>query len=233
MSRSYVIRPGDSLANIAYENGLLVETLWLHPDNAALRERRPDRNILMPGDVLAIPAKRVGRIEAATGQRHRFRLKDVPHQFRLQLFDNEIPRRRQAYKLTVRGAGFTAQRDGTTDERGVLSTYIPPRARDARLSIDATQGSPLELDILFGSLDPVEELSGVQKRLANLGFACPVDGRMSGQTRHALESFQQRFALAVTGEADEATRQRLRDMNEGVSKFPPPVNNDGAARPSS
>lgn len=220
MSRSYVIRAGDSLANIAYESGLLVETLWMHPDNALLRERRPDRNILMPGDVLAIPEKRVAHVDAATGQRHRFRLKDVPHQFRLQLFDNEIPRMRQAYKLTVRGAGFTAQRDGTTDERGVLSTYIPPRARNARLSIDATQGSPLELDILFGSLDPVEELSGVQKRLANLGYDCPVDGRMSERMRRALASFQHRFDLTVTGEVDEATRRQLRDMNEDVSKFP-------------
>lgn len=221
MTRSYSIQAGDSLANIAYENGLLAEPLWLHPDNAALRAKRPDMNILMPGDVLAIPDKRINTVEIATGQRHRFRLKDVPHVFKIQLFDNEIPRRNQAYKLTVRGVDFSVKRDGTTDNDGVLTAYVPPRALKGRLSINDRNSTPLELDILFGSLDPVEELSGVQKRLVNLGFACPVDGQPSDETRLAIEAFQRRFSLAVSGIVDTATRKRLSEMNEEVSVFPP------------
>ncbi|MBI3776578.1 MAG: hypothetical protein HY273_13725 [Gammaproteobacteria bacterium] len=89
MPKQHIIRPGDSLANIAYENGLLAQTVWDSPDNQALRDKRPDMNILMPGDVLVIPDKRLRKSAIATGQRHRFRLKDVPHMFRLQLFADE------------------------------------------------------------------------------------------------------------------------------------------------
>lgn len=221
MPRMYSIQAGDNLANIAYENGLLVETLWMHPDNEALRSKRPDKAILMPGDLLAIPDKEISTVEGVTGKRHRFRLKDVPHLFSIQLFDNEAPRRLQAYKLTVRGPGFSAKRDGTTDDLGVVTAYIPPRSVQGRLSIDDGQSTPLELDIKFGTLDPVEELSGVQKRLANLGFHCPTDGQPSEASNRAIEAFQRRFSLAPTGEIDAATRRRLRDMNEEISAFPP------------
>lgn len=231
MSHIYTIRPGDSLVNIAYENGLLVEALWIHADNAALRAKRPDRNILMPGDKVAIFDRQVMHVAAATGQRHRFRLKDVPHNFSIQLFDNTVARRHQAYKLMVRGDGFTASRDGVTDGQGVLTARIPPRSVTARLSIDNGESTPLELDILFGSLDPVEELSGVQKRLANLGYNCPVDGVMGAVTRQAIEAFQRRFSLPLTGKADSPTQERLRQMNEEISSFPPAANSAPAENP--
>jgi peptidoglycan hydrolase-like protein with peptidoglycan-binding domain len=92
-----------------------------------------------------------------------------------------------------------------------------------RLSIDELDEqdqSALELDILFGSLDPIEELSGVQKRLVNLGFDCPVDGEVSDETTAAIEAFQRLFSLPVTGAVDNATRQKLTAMNESVSKYP-------------
>lgn len=224
MPKTLIIRDGDSLANIAYEHGLLVQTLWMHPDNDALRAKRPDMNVLMPGDQLVIPDKRPSTAELATDQRHRFRLKDVPHVFRLQLFDDELPRERQNYDLTVKGKGFVKQLKGSTDGDGVLTAYIPPGSLTGRLSIaEADDQEPLELDIMFGSLDPVEELSGVQKRLANLGFDCPVDGLESAATRLAVEAFQRRFSLTVSGEIDAATRQALSAMNEEVRDFPDDV----------
>jgi N-acetylmuramoyl-L-alanine amidase len=217
----HTIRPGDCLANIAYEHGLLVETVWDHPDNAGLRERRPDMNILMPGDVVRIPERRDRAVVATTDRRHRYRLKGVPHVFRLQLFDDELVRDRQPYRLSVRGRSGTVALAGVTDDDGVLTAYIAPGTIDARLSIDETERYPaLELDILFGSLDPVEEWTGIQKRLANLGFACPVDGQPSGETTQALEAFQHRFGLPMTGEADAATRALLTQMNEQVNAFP-------------
>lgn len=224
MPRTHVIQSGDSLANIAYDNGLLVETIWMDPDNAALRSQRPNMNILMPGDAVVIPDRRQNHVDIATGLRHRFRLKDVPHVFQLQLFDGELPRDTQAYTLTVSGDGFSKKLSGTTDADGVLTAYIPPGVKEGRLVIGG-EHEPLELDIMFGSLAPVEELSGVQQRLANLGFDCPVDGLPSEATSLALEAFQRRFSLPVTGEIDAATRACLADMNEAIRDFPdePPL----------
>lgn len=220
MPHSHTIRAGDSLANIAFDNGLLIETVWDHPDNAALRARRPNMNILMPGDVVVIPDRRDKEVPAATEQRHRFRLKGIPHVFRLQLFDDDEPRANQSYKLTVRGKRGTTELSGTTDADGLLTAYIPPGAIEGRLVVDEDGDEPLAVDILLGSLDPIEELSGVQKRLANLGFDCPVDGVVSAETTAALRAFQARFGLPLTGEADGATRDKLRSMNEEVSEFP-------------
>jgi hypothetical protein len=223
MPKSYTIQAGDSLANIAFEHGLFVDTVWQDPGNEGLRKLRPDMNILMSGDVLTIPDRRDHEVATATGKRHRFRLKGVPHVFQLQLFDDDWPRANQAYRLTVRGKDFEFELPGLTDAEGVLVAYIPPGVIAGRLSIDELDEqdqSALELDILFGSLDPIEELSGVQKRLVNLGFDCPVDGEVSDETTAAIEAFQRLFSLPVTGAVDNATRQKLTAMNESVSKYP-------------
>ena len=71
MPRTHIIRPGDSLANIAFDAGLLVEMIWDHPDNAALCAKRSDMNMLAPGDPLVIPDKRRQDLPADTEQRHR------------------------------------------------------------------------------------------------------------------------------------------------------------------
>lgn len=229
MPQRHTIRAGDSLANIAWDNGLLVETIWDHPDNAPLKQQRANPNILMPGDVVTIPDKRDKEAPAPTEKRHRYRMKGIPHVFRIQLFDDDEPRASQPYKLTIRGKGYTKETSGTTDADGVFKALLPPGALEGRLVIDEDEDNDVReliLDILFGSLDPVEELTGVQKRLVNLGFDCPVDGEMSDELTLALQEFQRRFDLPVTGEADDATRDKLASLNDRETTHPDPPDGD-------
>lgn len=231
MPQRHTIRAGDSLANIAWDNGLLVETIWDHPDNSPLKQRRKNPNILMPGDAVTIPDKRDKEAPATTEKRHRYRMKGIPHVFRIQLFDDEEPRADQPYKLTIRGKGYTKETKGTTDADGVLEALLPPGAIEGRLEIEEDEETGMEalvLDILFGSLDPVEELTGVQKRLHNLGYDCPVDGEMSNRMRDALRAFQIRFGLPVTGEPDDATKAKLSAINEQETALPPPPEEAGS-----
>src|SRR5437660_1841847 len=51
----YVIRAGDHLPQLAYRMGFDAEAVWQHEKNSELRKRRPDPNILCPGDVLYVP----------------------------------------------------------------------------------------------------------------------------------------------------------------------------------
>jgi peptidoglycan hydrolase-like protein with peptidoglycan-binding domain len=61
-----------------------------------------------------------------------------------------------------------------------------------------------------------DEVSGIQGRLCNLGFACgPVDGKLGPRTRGALRRFQSDRNLSVSGQADNATRDRLKQESGG------------------
>ena len=71
-----------------------------------------------------------------------------------------------------------------------------------------------EVEIRLRRLYPIDQVSGVQARLQNLGFYTgQVDGIASPEVRDALLAFQQRQGLAATGEADAATRDALRTQH--------------------
>ena len=77
-------------------------------------------------------------------------------------------------------------------------------------------GTPQEtrVPLRLGTLDPLDDLVGVKQRLANLGFECGDRSReataaLDGVVRH----FQSTYDLPVTGEVDDATRAKLRDVH--------------------
>lgn len=66
MSTPYTVRPGDTLSHIAAKHGFpSYRDIYEHPDNAAFRIKRPNPNLIYPGDALFIPAKIVGAAAAA------------------------------------------------------------------------------------------------------------------------------------------------------------------------
>lgn len=221
MPRQHVVKQGENIVSIAEVYGFFPATIWDHGDNAALKEKRVDMTILMPGDVVVIPDKVQKKVKKPVEQSHKFRRKGVPAIYRLQLFDGEEPRRNQKYSLSVNGKFVDGQLDGL----GVLETFLPPSARYGRLVLKNDEGlvdEIIELD--FGHLDPVTEVSGVQKRLNNLGFACgEPDGSLNMKTYKALRAFQTRYGLDVTGQIDEATRNKLVELHDDVHEIPPPA----------
>ncbi|WP_437599802.1 peptidoglycan-binding domain-containing protein [Sorangium sp. So ce590] len=202
------------MVSLSERHGLFVETIWNHPENAELKRKRKDMNVLAPGDVLFIPDKRLKEEQAATGRRHVYRRKGVPALFRLQVFDGQEPRKRQRYKLTVDGRSS----EGTTDDKGILIEFVATGASRGELVIGPDE---LRVQIDFGHMDPIDTLSGTQKRLANLGYDCGgTDGRPSEATEAAIRAFQRRFRLPETGEPDEATLRKLEEVHDAPNEFP-------------
>ena len=215
MPTNYVVEEGDSITSIADQYGFFVDTIWNDPANAALKQRRKSMDVLMPGDLVVIPDKTPKVEQRSTDKRHVFKLKGVPAVFRLQVFDGEVPRANQQYVLTIDGHIF----QGTTDEQGVLEATVPPSAQQGDLRIGPDQ---FHLRIRLGTLDPGDEIAGVQKRLNNLGFSCgDPDGEWNDETKDSLKRFQRRFDLPLTGEMDDATRTQLEKMNDNLNDFPP------------
>ena len=218
----YTVQQGDCLNSLAKKCGFSdYAKLYRHSENAAFREKRPNPNIICPGDILFIPDRSVQEIPCATDQRHRFTLTEKKVYLRLCLQDDlHNPYPNTKYRLRVEELDYA----GTTDSTGMLHQEIPADAVDGEITIfpfpDDLSDPGYTFTLKLGHLDPVDEDSGVDARLMNLGFG-PTDtdtddsGSEDDGRGEALKAFQDRFGLEITGMADDATRQKLRALHDG------------------
>jgi hypothetical protein len=205
---------GDSVASLAERVGALPRTLWEAPENAALRTLREDANILLPGDVVTVPAIRSRQAPATLGMRHSVRRLGVPEVLTLRFLDSrQRPRAHLPYRCAIDNARgqFSKSREGKTDQAGVLREPVPLDATMARITLLAVGADEEYYEIELGHIDPIDTLSGIQARLKNLGlYGGAADGVASDDTREALRAFQARHDLPPSGEPDAATIARLR-----------------------
>src|SRR5512140_2551541 len=191
----YTVSAGDSIASIAKENGFLSTTIWDHPENAELKAKRKDPNILLPGDEVFIPEREIKQVSKGANARHKFKVKGEPHKLRLQLMKMDRPRKNEAYVLEVEGKLI----NGTTDGDGWIDQPIPATAKSANLTLKGGK----EVHVLrIGDLEPIDEVSGIKQRLNNLGFNAGSGNEVDDQLRAALKQFQAKNGLESTGEPD-------------------------------
>lgn len=207
MPTRHVVKQGECISRIAFEYGLFPDAVWNHPDNSQLKELRKNPYVLMPGDVVVIPDKRVKEVELPTGKRHRIRRKGVPEKLVMKFTRGDELRSNERYILEIDGK----QIEGSTDGGGIVELEIVPNAKIARITF-VEDGEELEFEL--GGLDPVTELSGIQGRLRNLGlYEGPVDGEMSGELEEAIKLFQERNKLDPTGRVDDALKSALQNAH--------------------
>lgn len=208
----YTVTQGDSIASIAHAHGFYWETIWDHSNNAELRELRENPNILYPGDVVFIPDREERQESGETNQRHRFRVQGLSQMLRIRLLDrNDEPRSDVPYTLEIGGNSFT----GTTDPDGILEHSVPPDVSNGTLRIGESDEEGT-YQITVGTMDPIDENSGVQARLNNLGFygpQCEINGEMDQETIGALRRFQRKHNLDEIDEISESARNRLSEIH--------------------
>jgi hypothetical protein len=201
---SYRVQQGDCLSNLAKRNGMDWKTIWDHPNNAKLREKRKDPNVLLPGDMLFIPDREPRWEKAPTGARHVFSVKPPKAKVRLRIKDEGKPVAGAAYTVTVDGQEI---KRGTTDGGGLIEVEVDADAQRAHVEMPE-QGKLYVLKL--GHLDPITETRGLQARLRQLGFYMgEVDGEYGEVTELAVWGFQMQQGLEATGQADDATRAAL------------------------
>ncbi len=237
---THVVAQGECLSLIAWNYGFTDwRTVYDHPGNAAFRAKRPNPNVIYPGDELYIPPVEGKDYGKGSDNKHKFVVKTEKWKFRLFMIDESgRPITDKPYKLEAAGMMPV---EGYTDDEGLIETEVPADTRSGTLTFLGD-----EYQVSFGSLDPVSRVTGIQARLNNLGYhAGPVDGIVGPKTRKAVYLFQASHPdeLKATGEIDDATRkllleihdldQRLTPAEEDMSEQPvPPDPPDAPAPPA-
>ena len=200
MATQYTLKQGDCLSSIAYENGFFPDTIWNHPDNSDLKQKRKDPNVMMAGDILTIPDKQLHEVSKPTDHEHKFKKKGVPAKLKIRVLKKGQPRKNEKYRLIIDGVA----QQGTTDGDGFVSQSLPPDAKEGKLIVGDPPGQQVFV-FHFGHVDPMDTDEGVAGRLHNLGYAA--DNDLPG----ALRKFQADNGLQPTGHADDATRNKLKE----------------------
>lgn len=219
MPKRYRVRPGDCISSLACKHGLLPETIWNHPENRSLKKDREDGHILLPGDILFIPDKQTTDRSCPTERKHRFRRKAVPEKLRIRFLDQDgKPRSGTPYvlKLDSQSGRSFVFKEGVTDSNGILEESISPDA--SRGTVILQDREEEEYEVMLGHMDPLDEISGVQARLNNLGYDCgEQDGVVGEKAREALQDFQREHELEVMDdssvEVNEETRAKLSEAH--------------------
>ena len=202
MASQYTVQRGDCILSIAHDHHLPWEKIWSHPDNADLKSKRKDPNILCEGDVVHIPDPVQKTISVPTGARHRLVVKRQVVKLRLRVVvdlgpkpapapppappsadrrniteedppPDTSPRTDQPRKsLAYKLTIDGVTIAGTTDGDGYIDCEIPARAQTGQLVLAPGTPDETEVTVNLGHLDPITEVTGVKQRLRNLCFDC-------------------------------------------------------------
>jgi N-acetylmuramoyl-L-alanine amidase len=207
MSSYHVIRQGEHLSKIASDNGFSdIRTIWDHPENAELKEKRQNPNVLYPGDRVFIPDMETKVESGATEQRHSYRYHGSTLMLRIVVKDIEDePIADTDCELLVGLNSYPL----TTDGDGMIEQQIPMTATGGMLSIQ-----DMEIPLEIGHLDPIEEVTGWQARLNNLGYYTgPIGEADEEQIRLGVEEFQCDNGLTVDGVCGQNTQNKLKEVH--------------------
>lgn len=214
MSKIHIVEQGECLSSIAGKYGFQnYRAIYEHADNADFRRRRPNPNLIYPGDELVIPEAPLEVFVCKTGQLNRFVVKRPERKLHLKLRDGEGEAIAGAdYELSIEGD--PDPRKGQTGNEGEVEELIPFDATSAKLLI-----GELVLEFEVGHLNPMFEVkddgvSGIQARLANLGyFWGSGDGQFGEDTEAAIRLFQEDHDLDVDGLITDDLRTKLAEVH--------------------
>lgn len=212
MPTVHVVQQGEYLASIARRyHKRRWQGIYFHPDNTEFRRKRPNPNVIHPGDEIVIPDLEERIESCATDRRHTFRVDSSTVQLRIVVRDDagQVVAD-EPYVLKVGGE----EHRGKTDARGRLERRIPVGVCEGELRLLRKNAA---FPLAIGHLDPIDDveetpLTGVQARLNNLGFFCgAVDNVKGPKTTAAIRNFQRQVLgrAEPDGVLDAQTRDAL------------------------
>jgi hypothetical protein len=134
----HTVQQGECLASISKRYGFQdYKSIYYDENNADFRERRPNPNVICPGDQLYIPDRRSKIIDHSTDQRHVYVLKRQKVMLRVIVQDEDgNPTASAEYKLMLPGGTIS----GTTSVDGLVEHEVS--ADLDRATLDVTFNKP-------------------------------------------------------------------------------------------
>lgn len=211
--KTHIVKKGECFSSLARKYGFHdPDTLYSHPDNAQLKQKRPNPNVLMVGDKVKIPDKQEKTEQISHSRRHVFKVKGLRTHLRFIVEDldgNSLANK--AYDLEVGAETLT----GKTDGQGLVERQVSAGVNRARLTLwlDDKKSSSLVWNLEIGALTPHDDNGGIQARLNNLGFFCgKVDGIVGPRTKAAVKAFKKKNNLADNDTIDDAFKNKLKTV---------------------
>jgi hypothetical protein len=211
MAETHRVEQGESHYTIAKKHGFPNwRVIYDDPSNAELKKKRPNPQVLHPGDLVQIPdAPKEPHLKVPLDKRTVItRTKKDFQPIRLVLLGhNRSPRPNAEYTLSFQGGELK----GKADTTGLIREEIPVGAGKVTLQVGDEKR-----ELQVGFLNPLEAntsdqgTEGAKARLRNLGyFVASVDGDQGKDFKAALLQFQADQGLEKSGKLDDATRQKL------------------------
>ena len=204
---THTVLPGECLASIAERYGFTnPRVIYDDPANEALRRARPDPNVLLAGDEVVIPDRKLRIVNGGTEQRYRFVVDRQPTYLRLRLLNRDgTPRSGLPYRIEYQDKVFP----GTTGGDGSIVHEVPSWLPGALVTV-TDHGRQEQYQVALGYLDPVTDSGGLRQRLKGLGYYVEVPGVPEDiLLRHAIHAYQHANDLPRTGTPDSTLYSKL------------------------
>jgi Putative peptidoglycan binding domain len=215
MATYHEVEQGECLSSIALQYGFSdYHTIYNHPENAEFKQKRPDPNVIYPGDEIFIPDKELKQENRGTEKKHKFKIHPSKTLLRIVVKDeNEKPLGGKSYELKIGDLILK----GSTNSAGLLEQTVAADVTEGTLKLwrdQSTPGNYLSWILKIGHLDPVSFATGIQARLNNLAFSCgSVDGIIGPKTKAAVRAFQEYYGLQVDGIPGPITQAKLKELH--------------------
>jgi hypothetical protein len=197
------VQSGMGVDKIALRCGHLPETIWRHPNNAPLVDKRQSRNVLEPGDKIYVPPRRPRVEEARPGHLYVLVRKGARARLRLRFELAFEPLQGKHYMIEIPDQPSIT---GVTVD-GYVECDVPAETEVVHAKV---QGLPRPVVLRLDTLRPIWGDVGVLQRLKNLGLPCgkPEDG-VSPEGVGALKRFQRIISIEPSGAIDDRVRKSL------------------------
>ncbi|HEX7809812.1 MAG TPA: peptidoglycan-binding domain-containing protein [Thermoanaerobaculia bacterium] len=227
---SYTAKDGDTIIALAYANGFKsADDILNDSENSSLKTSRTDPGVLLKGDTVTIPSRILRQEAKPIDASHKFIVTRPKAWIRMAVKDaHGVALAGKKYQLTVDGK----QTSGTVPDGGVIEQAVPASAKAGQLTVWLSN-APTDMEIWelqLGWMDPLDSITGVQARLINLGFDIghDPDGVLDDGTKFAINTFQARIGIDVTGAIDDTLKQKLTAyydpaQDETTQDAPPPT----------
>jgi len=227
----HIVQQGECLSSLAARFGLAGwKQLYEHAANEKLRKKRPNPNVLAPGDEVVVPDPGPENlVPIATGRMHTFSLKLQKVRLRIALVDRSGKPYEVKRFIVNTGASEIEKK---TAPGGVVEVDVPALESTARLRVwidgDDEDTPTFDRDLAIGHIDPIDTNTGVQGRLANLGYNCAItedgDSQVDDQMLAAVRAFR-----AANGLPEVEPPQENSSEDDASSETEPSEDRDATA----